>query len=97
MFVVPRPFAPSVTLSLSDGINGIPRHVRNGEPKSVTVGGGTPRNVHSRPNAAMASGCARKNAGSFQTLAIRPPGSSGVGAPAGVGPRIHGATLLSKP
>ncbi len=42
--------------------------MRNGEPNSVTVGGGTPRRVHSRPNAAIARGCARKNAGSFQTL-----------------------------
>ena len=67
--------------SLSDGMSGRPRQVRNGEPNSVTVGGGTPRRVHSRPNAAMARGCARKNAGSFQTLAMSSSRSSGVGAP----------------
>src|SRR5580704_12962838 len=64
----------SVLLSLirilSDGTRGSPRHVRNGEPKSEIVGGGTPRAVHSRPNAAMALGWARKNEGSFHTVEI---------------------------
>jgi len=41
---------------LVGGIKGRPRHVRNGFPNSVMVGGGTPRNVHSRPNAAMVRG-----------------------------------------
>ncbi len=49
-------------------MSGMPRQVRKGEPKMVAVGGGTPRRVHSRPNAAMARGCARKKAGSFQIL-----------------------------
>ena len=59
----------------------MPRQVRNGEPKIETVGGGTPRRVHSRPKAAIAAGCARKNAGSFQTREISSSRSSGVGAP----------------
>lgn len=45
-----------LTLILSVGIRGMPRHVRNGLPNSVIVGGGTPRRVHSRPNAAMERG-----------------------------------------
>src|SRR4029078_7551658 len=72
-----------VSGTLSDGTSGRPRQVRNGEPNSVTVGGGTPRRVHSRPNAAMARGCARKNDGSFHTLAIRSSRSSGGGAAEG--------------
>src|ERR1700685_1683844 len=47
--------APSIS-SLSQGISGTPRHVMNGEPNRVTVAGGTPRRVHSRPNAAIARG-----------------------------------------
>ncbi len=88
---------PSVSGTLSDGTSGRPRQVRNGEPNSVTVGGGTPRRVHSRPNAAMARGCARKNAGSFHTLAISSSRSSGVGAPERVEMRIDGAALASRP
>jgi hypothetical protein len=42
--------------------------VRNCVPNIDTVGGGTPRRVHSRANAAIARGCARKKAGSFLTL-----------------------------
>ena len=49
---------------------GMPRQVMNCEPNIVTVAGGTPRRVHSRPKAAMASGWARKKPGSFQTRAI---------------------------
>ena len=45
-----------LTLILSVGIKGRPRQVRNGLPYSVTVGGGTPRRVHSRPKAAMVRG-----------------------------------------
>ena len=65
--------------SLSEGTSGMPRQVMNGEPNKVTVGGGTPRRVHSRPKAAMARGWARKNAGSFQTLVSSSSRSSGVG------------------
>ena len=68
-----------------------------GEPNRVVVGGGTPRRVHSRPNAAMARGWARKNAGSFQTRAISSSRSSGVGAPVRGTTRIGPATLLSSP
>jgi hypothetical protein len=46
-----------------------------------TVGGGTPRRVHSRPNAAIAVGCARKKPGSFQTFVMSSSRSSGVGEP----------------
>src|SRR5208282_2577522 len=56
------------TCNLSVGTRGTPRQVKNGVPKSVTVGGGTPRRVHSLPNAAIAAGCAKKNDGSFQTF-----------------------------
>ncbi len=72
---------PSATGTLSDGISGRPRQVMNCEPNRLTVGGGTPRRVHSRPNAAIASGWVRKKAGSFQTLVSSSSRSSGVGAP----------------
>src|SRR5580704_177492 len=45
-----------LTASLLDGTSGIPRQVTNGDPNMVTVGGGTPRRVHSRPKAAIARG-----------------------------------------
>src|ERR1700691_1356603 len=48
------------TGSLGHGTIGIPRQVINGEPDMVTVGGGTPRRVHSRPKAAIARGWAQK-------------------------------------
>src|SRR5271156_5535058 len=70
-----------LTLILSVGTNGTPRQVRNGVPNRLTVGGGTPRYVHSRPKAAMARGCARKMDGSFHTLVSNSSKSSGVGAP----------------
>ena len=44
---------PSATGTLSLGTSGMPRQVRNCEPNRLTVGGGTPRRVHSRPKAAM--------------------------------------------
>src|ERR1700679_1392439 len=50
---------PSSTASLSVGTSGTPRHVRNGDPKIEVVGGGTPRRVHSRPNARRRRGGAR--------------------------------------
>ncbi len=75
----------------------MPRQVMNGDPNSVTVGGGTPRRVHSRPNAAIARGCARKNAGSFHTRAMSSSRSSGVGGPLRVATFMPGATLLSRP
>ena len=62
-----RGLLPDVA-GLSMGTIGTPRQVRNGAPNIVTVAGGTPRRVHSRPNAAIARGCARKNDGSFQTF-----------------------------
>jgi hypothetical protein len=62
-----------------------------------TVGGGTPRRVHSRPNAAMAAGCARKKPGSFQTLVISSSRSSGVGAPTRVLIRWLGIVLANRP
>ena len=77
MLVLPS----SPTCNLLVGISGMPRHVMNGEPKMLTVGGGTPRRVASRPNAAIAFGCARKKAGFFQTSARRSSRSSGVGVP----------------
>src|SRR5208337_2509999 len=58
----------ALTANLAHGTMGIPRQVINGEPNMVTVGGGTPRRVHSRPKAAIARGCAKKKLGSFQTL-----------------------------
>jgi hypothetical protein len=76
-----------VGLALLVDIELVARHQRQAapgeerEPNSVTVGGGTPRRVHSRPKAAMARGWARKNAGSFHTLVISSSRSSGVGAP----------------
>src|SRR5271163_2605449 len=70
-----------LTLILLVGIKGTPRHVTNGVPNKLTVGGGTPRRVHSRPKAAMARGCARKIEGSFHTLVNNSSKSSGVGAP----------------
>jgi len=85
------------TRTLSLGTSGIPRQVKNGEPNIVTVGGGTPRRVHSRPKAAIARGWARKNAGSFHTRERSSSRSSGVGAPVRVGRRIDGAALLSRP
>lgn len=45
---------PSATGTLSEGtggISGMPRQVRNCEPNRLTVGGGTPRRVHSRKSA----------------------------------------------
>src|SRR5580658_5360526 len=45
-----------LTGSLSDEISGTPRHEMKGEPKILTLGGGTPRRVHSRPKAAIALG-----------------------------------------
>ena len=96
MLVVPRPPSLPAMPTLSDGMSGIPRQVMNGEPNSVTVGGGTPRRVHSRPNAAMARGCARKNAGSFQTRVINSSRSSGVGAPARVATRDDLLALLQQ-
>src|ERR1700691_2870988 len=100
MFVLPPcafGFAWPSTLSFSVGKIGTPRHVRNGEPNSVTVGGGTPRSVHSRPNAAIARGWARKNDGSFQTLLSSSSRSSGVGGPFLVLIRCAGATLFRSP
>ena len=44
------------TKSLSHGTMGKPRQVRKGVPNSVTVAGGTPRRVHSRPKAAICAG-----------------------------------------
>ena len=87
---------PSVDGTLSEGISGRPRQVRNCEPNRRTVGGGTPRRVHSRPKAAIASGCARKKAGSFQTLVISSSRSSGVGAPVRVLMRCCVATLAEQ-
>ena len=72
---------PRSSGTLSEGTSGSPRQVRKGEPNRLTVGGGTPRRVHSRPKAAIAAGCARKKAGSFHTRAISSSRSSGVGAP----------------
>src|SRR5450432_1674035 len=88
---------PFSTFTLSDGINGMPLQVINWEPNNEIVGGGTPRLVHSRPNAATASGCKRKNPGSFHTLLSSSSRSSGVGAPVRVLITWEGATLLSKP
>src|SRR5271157_6669479 len=85
------------TASLLVGTSGIPLQVRKGEPNMVTVGGGTPRRVHSRPKAAIAAGWARKNPGSFQTREISSSRSSGVGAPLRVLIRIDGATLAKRP
>jgi hypothetical protein len=62
-----------------------------------TIGGGTPRLVHSRPKAAIASGWVRKKAGSFQTLVSRSSRSSGVGAPVSVEMRWSSCTLASRP
>ena len=75
----------------------MPRQVRKGEPKMVAVGGGTPRNVHSRPKAAMARGCARKNAGSFQMRESNSSRSSGVGAAWRAEILNAGSTLFSRP
>ena len=83
--------------TLSEGINGMPRQVRNGDPNKETVGGGTPLLVHSLPNAAIANGFNKKNPGSFHTLAIRSSKSSGVGAPLLVFIICEGATLFNKP
>ena len=80
-------------LTLSDGTSGTPRQVTNGVPNNVTVGGGTPRRVHSRPNAAMARGWARKKLGSFHTFVSSSSRSSGVGGPVRVRMRCDGATL----
>ena len=74
-----------------------PRQVMNGEPNIVTVAGGTPRRVHSRPNAAIARGAARKNAGSFHTFVISSSMSSGVGAPLRVLMRCSGVAWVSRP
>jgi|HubBroStandDraft_1064217.scaffolds.fasta_scaffold01200_16 hypothetical protein len=82
------------TGSLSEGMSGIPRQVINGEPNIVTVGGGTPRRVHSRPKAAIARGCARKKLGSFHTLAMSSSMPSGVAVVAFT--FISGAMLLSR-
>ena len=68
-----------------------------GAPNSVTVGGGTPRRVHSRPNAAMAPGWARKKLGSFHTLVSSSSRSSGVGGPFRVRMRCVGAALARSP
>ena len=46
--------------TLSDGSSGTPRQVSSGLPNRLSVTGGTPRRVHSRPNAAIARGCAMK-------------------------------------
>src|SRR5580693_1508066 len=83
--------------SLLQGTKGIPRQVVNGEPNIVTVGGGTPRRVHSRPKAAIARGCARKKLGSFHTRAISSSMSSGVGVPFLALTFISGITLFSSP
>ena len=88
---------PFSTGTLSDGMIGIPRQVRNCEPNRLTVGGGTPRRVHSRPNAAIAIGWVRKNPGSFHTRAIRLSRSSGVGGPARVDSVCFSAVLAISP
>ena len=85
------------TASLSQGTSGMPRHVTNGDPNIVTVGGGTPRRVHSRPKAAIARGCAKKKLGSFHTREMSSSMSSGVGVPARAFTFISGTTLLSSP
>src|SRR5262249_831454 len=99
MFVKPadRSELERFTSSLSEGTIGTPGQVGNGEAKRFVVGGGTPRRVHSRPNAAIARGWARKNAGSFHTRASRSSMSSGVGGPERVRMRIDGAALCSRP
>ena len=71
--------------------------MRTGEPNRLIVTGGTPRQVHSRSNAAIALGCARKNAGFFQTRASSSSRSSGVGAPYRVLIRIAGSAEWIRP
>src|SRR6478609_8808907 len=88
---------PATTGTLSEGISGKPRQVRNGEPNNETVGGGTPRLVHSLPKAAIARGCNKKKPGSFHTLVINSSRSSGVGAPVLVLIICDSATLCNKP
>ena len=88
---------PSSTFSLLLGTIGIPRQVSTGEPNRLTVAGGTPRRVASRPNAAIALGCARKNAGSFHTCVISSSRSSGVGGPASVLIRCCGGDVGEHP
>src|SRR5450432_963556 len=88
---------PFSTGTLSEGISGMPRQVRNGEPNKETVGGGTPLRVHSLPNAAIANGCNKKKPGSFHTLVISSSRSSGVGAPVLVFITCEGTTLCSRP
>src|ERR1700693_2290713 len=77
--------------TLSEGTSGSPRQVRKGEPNRVTVGGGTPRRVHSRPKAAIARGCARKSDGSFHTFVSNSSRSSGGGGPL---PLLHFFTAV---
>jgi hypothetical protein len=86
-----------LTASLSVGINGIPRQVTNCDPKMLTVAGGTPRRVASRPKAAIAFGWARKNAGFFHTSVRSSSISSGVGVPFRVLMRWRGTTSCSNP
>src|ERR1700722_15339926 len=86
-----------VTWILSVGIKGMPRQVRKGLPKRVTVGGGTPRRVHSRPKAAIVRGCARKKDGSFHTFVNNSARASGVGEPLRVEIFCESGTLLSSP
>ncbi|KAF4278210.1 hypothetical protein CNMCM8686_000461 [Aspergillus fumigatus] len=75
----------------------MPRQVMNCEPNRLTVGGGVPRRVASRPKAAMASGCVRKKAGSFQTLVSSSSRSSGVGAPVSGKMRCSSVTCDNRP
>ena len=87
---------PSI-FSLLHGTIGMPRQVITGEPNRFTVAGGTPRRVASRPNDAIAFGCARKNAGSFHTIVISSSRSSGVGGPSNVLIRCPDGTLARIP
>ena len=69
----------------------------NCDPYRLTVAGGTPRRVHSRPKAAMAAGWVRKNAGSFHTFVISSSKSSGVGGPTTGVMCCTSAVLASRP
>ena len=82
---VERSHAGNNLLSLSR----CPATVRNCDPKSETVGGGTPRRLHSRPNAAIADRWVWKKPGYFHTFVISWSRSSGV-----ANPYLHRSQLL---
>src|SRR6202044_682683 len=86
-----------VTGILLHGKIGMPRQAGTEWLPTGTDAGYTPLLAHSRPNAAIVLGCARKNVGSFHTLASSSTMLSGEGGPLRVCRRCERSVLCRSP